>query len=165
MKKLKEFIKISGNLLENEEVIARLRKSSKKYFVAVCTGGGEQINKAFKKRGFRIRFGPLGRITSSAAEERLVEKTLKNNQATVHSLLSEKGIRVRVIIPLDDIAGVLCSVNGDIKLLSAYNGYDRLSLFTFKKNVAKKKLWLKKVAKVFRAIGKGELDKIKVVGF
>jgi hypothetical protein len=162
---LKAFVKMSGSLLDNEEVVGWLRKLAKKYSVTICIGGGAQINEAFKRMGFKIKFGPLGRITDSAEERRLARIILEKNRIAVQDLLKKKRISARVIVPLDDIAGVLCPVNGDVKLLSAYNGYDRLYLLTLKKRVAKKKSWLKQVAHVFSTIEKGELDKIEIVGF
>ncbi len=165
MVKPNAFVKISGNLLEKEEVIEWLKDISKQYFLAICIGGGEQINEAFKKKGFDIKFGPLGRITESLEERQLARDILEKNQAFIQDLVDEKGISARVIIPVDDIATVLCHVNGDVKLLAAYNGYHRLFMLTSKDMVKKKRLWVKRVARVFEVIEKGELDKIEVVGF
>jgi hypothetical protein len=152
-------------LLENSKVLEWLRKISKDNFTVICIGGGKQISEAFKKSGFEIKFGPLGRITDSIEERCLALKILKKNQRTVHNLLKENGIDATVIIPVDKIAGVICPVNGDVKILSAYNGYDKIFILTLKERTAKKKLWLKKVAQVFGAIEKGNLSKIEVVGF
>jgi hypothetical protein len=161
----KVFVKMSGNLLKNKKVVDWLRKISEKCFVAICVGGGTQINRAFKQKGFAIRFGPLGRITDSTAERQLAGIVLTKNRANVLEVLEKRGISARVIVPLDEIAGVSCPVNGDLKLLTAYNGYDQLFLFTTKKRVTQKRLWLKRVAQAFGAPQKGKLDKIKVVGF
>lgn len=165
MAKPNAFVKVSGNLLENEEVLEWLREHGKKYYLVICIGGGEQINEAFREKGFEIKFGPLGRITNSLAERQLARDVLEQNEAIIQDMLDEKGISARVLIPVDDVAGVLCHVNGDIKLLSAYLGYDKLFLLTPKDRVEKKELWLKDVAKVFEVIEKGDLDKIEVIGF
>ena len=165
MAKPNAFVKISGNLLEKKEVIEWLRELSRQYFVAICIGGGEQINEAFTEKGFDIKFGPLGRITESLEERQLARDILERNQAFIQDLVDKEGISARVIIPVDDIATVLCHVNGDVKVLSAYNGYDRIFLLTLEEKVEKKRLWVEKVAELFEVIEKGKLDKIEVVGF
>ena len=165
MAKPNAFIKVSGNLLEESEVLEWLRELGNKYYVVVCIGGGEQINKAFRERGFEIKFGPMGRVTQTLEERQLARDILENNQAIIQDMIDGKGISARVIIPVDDIASVLCHVNGDVKLLTAYNGYDKLFLLTSKDRVEKKRLWLEKVTEIFEIIEKGKLDKIEVVGF
>lgn len=164
MAKPNAFVKISGNLLENEAVIQWLHELTKRFFVAICIGGGEQINEAFRDKGYPIKFGPLGRITESLTERQLARDVLERNQATVQDLLSDRGINALVIIPVDDVASVLCHVNGDVKLLAAYNGYDKLFLLTLKSRVEQKRLWLQNINKVLGS-GHGSLDKIEVVGF
>jgi hypothetical protein len=166
MAKPNAFVKISGSLSKKKkEVIEWLKNISKQYFLVICPGGGEQINEAFKARGFKVKFGPLGRITDSLEEKQLARNVLEKNRAMIQDLVDEAGINARVIIPVDEIATVLCHVNGDVKLLAAYNGFDKLFILTEKDRVKKKKLWVKKVAKVFEVIEKGGLDKIEVVGF
>ena len=54
-------IKISGDLLSKKEVIDKIREISKEYFTVITVGGGTQISEAFQKKGFHIKFGPLGR--------------------------------------------------------------------------------------------------------
>lgn len=165
MAKPNAFVKISGNLLEKEEVIEWLKELSKQYFIAICIGGGEQINEAFKEKGFNIKFGPLGRITESLEERQLARDILEKNEALTQDLIDEKGINARVIIPVETIATVLCHVNGDVMALSVYNGFDRIFLLTLKDRVEKKRLWVEEVAKIFEVIEKGKLDKIEVIGF
>ena len=165
MAKPNALVKISGNLLEKKEVIERLRVLSRSYFLVILIGGGEQINTAFKEKGFGIKFSPLGRITESLVERQLARDILETNQAFIQDLLDEEGITARVIIPVMDIATVLCHVNGDVEILAAYGGFDKLFLFTLKDKVEEKNLWLKELAKCFEYIERGELDKIEVVGF
>ena len=98
-------------------------------------------------------------------ERQLARDILEKNQALVQDLLDEKGINARVVIPSRTIATVLCPENGDVMVLSAYIGFDKILIFTKKNMVKAKRRWLKKVANVFQHIEKGELDKIKVVGF
>jgi len=165
MAKPNAFVKISGSLIEKEEVLEWLKNISKQYFVAICIGGGRQINEAFKERGFNVRFGPMGRITKTLEEKQLARDVLEKNQAVIQDMVDEMGISARVIIPVDDVATVLCPVNGDVKVLAAYNGYDKIFILTSKERARKKRLWVKRVAKVFEVIERGELDKIEVLGF
>lgn len=159
------FVKVSGNLLGKREVIEWLRKVSKNYFIVICIGGGEQINEAFRKKDFSIKFGPLGRITKSLEEKQFARDILERNQTLVQDLIDGEGISAQVVIPIRDIASVLCHENGDLMILSAYNGFDKCFILTLKERVVKKKLWLKQLAKCFSYIGEGKLDKIEVVGF
>lgn len=166
MAKQNAFVKISGNLIEKEEVLEWLKELARQYFVAVCIGGGEQINQAFQERGFKSNFNPLGRVTKTLEERQLARDVLEANQAFIQDMLDEKGISARVIVPVDDVATVLCHVNGDVKVLQAYQGYDKLFILTLKDRVEKKKAWMERLAGVFsESIEKGSLEKIEVVGF
>ena len=144
---------------------ADMKKVEKKYSLVVLIGGGTQINEAFRKAGLKVQFGPLGRITKSLVEKQLARSVLEKNQAIVQDLLDKKGISARVIIPVEEVASVLCHVNGDIKVLSAYNGFDKIFMLTTKDKVKKKKAWLEHLAECFGHIEKGKLEKIKVLGF
>ena len=165
MAKQNALIKISGSLLKDKKAIGQIKKISKKYSTVLLIGGGEQINKAFEKRGWKVKFGPLGRITKTLEEKQLARDILEKNQEIVQDMIDELGIGARVIIPVDEIATVLCHVNGDIKVLSAYNGFDKIFMFTPKNNVLKKKKWLKQLADCFKHIDEGNIDKIEVIGF
>lgn len=165
MPKQNALIKVSGSLLKHEKVIERIKNISKKHFTVVLIGGGKRINEEFKKKGWKVKFSPLGRITKTFEEKQLARDILEKNQEIVQDMIDNMGITAKVIIPVDDIASVLCHVNGDIKVLSAYNGFDKIFIFTFKDLVAKKKKWLKYLADCFKHIGDGPIDKIEVMGF
>ncbi len=165
MAKQNALIKISGSLLKNKKAIAEIKKISKKYFTVILIGGGEQINNAFRKKGWKVKFSPLGRITKTFMQKQLARDVLEKNQEMIQDMLDMEGINAKVIIPVDDIASVICHVNGDIKVLSAYNGFDNIYIFTFKDAVEKKRKWLKKLVESFRHIGDGEIDKIEIIGF
>jgi len=165
MVKPNAFVKISGNLIEEEGVIEWLREVSRRYSLVILIGGGEQINAAFRKRGFNIKFGPLGRVTESLEERQLARDVLEKNQALIQDMIDKEEISARVVIPVRDIATVLCHVNGDVEVMAAYNGFDRIFLLTLKDKAEKKRLWVEKVAEIFEVIEKGKLDKIEVIGF
>lgn len=165
MPKPNAFVKISGNLLENAAVLEWLRELAKIYFVAICIGGGEQINEAFEKQGFPIEFGLLGRETSSLEGRQLARDVLERNQASIQDQLDDVGVNARVIIPVTDIGSVLCHINGDVLFLAAYIGFDKLFMLTTEDKVKAKKLWLEQIIAALKVNNKGELNKIEVVGF
>jgi len=158
-------VKISGDGLKSKIVKEYLRESVKKYSITVITGGGSDINKIFKEKGYEIEFCPLGRITKSLEERQEAKKILEKNQAMLQDEYDSEGICVRVEIPFREIGTVSCPENGDVMVLSAYLGFDKIVIFTKQENVEAKRQWLKKVAEAFCHIEKGELDKIEVRGF
>lgn len=166
MAKPNAFVKISGNLLENEEVLSWFKLLVNKYSVAICIGGGEQINDEFKKRGFEIKFGIMGRITKTLEERQVARDVLEVNQAFVQDMLDDKGINARVIIPAEDVSSVLCHKNGDIKILEA-TGYDKIFLLTLKNKVKEKEEFVRllEIALQFLMKTNEKLNKIKVIGF
>ena len=165
MAKPNALVKISGNLLQNQKVLNWLKELCGQYFLAIVTGGGEDINKVFRERGFEINFSPMGRITKNLEERQVARDTLEINQALMQDLLDENGIEARVEIPIRYFATVLCPENGDILVLDVYNGYDKIFILTLESKVEEKRLWLKQLAACFQHITKGKLDKIEVIGF
>ena len=146
-------IKISGDLLSKKEVIDKIREISKEYFTVTTVGGGTQISEAFQKKGFPIKFGPLGRETGSLEEKQLTRDILEKNQMEIQDFLAKEGVTATVIIPFMDVASVLCPINGDIFVLTAYLGFDKLYMFTLKERKEQKRKDFEKY------------PKIKVVGF
>ena len=117
-----------------------IRELSRIYFVVICVGGGTQIKEAFAKAGFPdSAYGPLGRETKSFAERQLARDVLEHNQATLQDRLSEEKIPALVVIPVLDIGNVLCHVNGDQFVLTAYLGYDSVYVVTLPEREAKKR--------------------------
>lgn len=165
MAKPNMIVKISGSLINNEKVLRWLKDLSGQNSLVIISGGGEDINEAFRERGFQIRFGPMGRITRTLEERQVARDVLEKNQAILQDLLDEKGINGRAVIPAREIGTVLCLENGDVMVLSAYNGFDKIFVLTSESKVEEKRLWLKQLAKCFQHIEKGELDKIEVMGF
>lgn len=138
----------------SEKVLLWIKKLSKNYSVVICVGGSSQINEAFKKIGLPVsKFGPLGRELENLKEKQLAKDVLGKNKIKIQSLLKRFGIKAKVVIPVLDVSGVLCHLNGDQFVLSAYLGFDDLYVITAKKRIAEKK---KKFA---------NYPKIQVVGF
>ncbi len=124
-------VKVSGDLYDSESFITEIGKLAEKYFVVICVGGGKQINEAFVKVGIPIsKHGLLGRQASSLQERQLARDVLEDNKARLQGLLAEKKIPAVVIIPVLDIGSVLCHVNGDQFLKTAYLGFDHLCVVT-----------------------------------
>lgn len=126
------FVKVSGDLCEHEECLAVLGELGRQYFVTVCVGGGTQINEALVAAGYdHATHGPLGREAQSFRERQIARDVLEENQMRLQDELADSGVPVdAVTIPVLDIATVLCHVNGDQMVRTAYLGYDQLYVLT-----------------------------------
>ena len=120
-------IKISGDLINSQEVIQWIKEISQEYFTVICVGGGTQINEGFINSGIALgTHGPLGRETNTFFERQLARDILESNQSDLQDTLAQQNISASVVIPTLDIGTVLCHVNGDIFVLAAYHGYSKL---------------------------------------
>ena len=132
-------VKVSGDMFNND-MLQWIKTLSQKYFVVVCVGGGTQINEAFAKANLPVgNFGPLGREANSFEERQLARDILEKNQAEIQDRLDEIGARVSVVLPVLDIGSVLCHVNGDQFVITAYHGFDVLYVVTTYQRANKKK--------------------------
>ncbi|KKQ50491.1 MAG: hypothetical protein US70_C0036G0004 [Parcubacteria group bacterium GW2011_GWD2_38_11] len=134
MPKKTAFVKVSGDLIKNENVINWLKTITQEFFTVICVGGGTQISKAFNERGFPIDFGPQGRITETFEQRKLARDILEENQMHVQDLLAENRIIATVIIPVLEIASVLNHINGDDFALLA-TGFDEVYILTLENRV------------------------------
>ena len=134
----KILIKISGDCFR-DDVFEWIRRIAKDNYVVICVGGGTQINDAFKRKGFPVgEYGPLGRETKSQEEVILAKEVLEHNQVFVQNLLIEKDIIALVEIPVLNIGGVLCHLNGDTYVLAAYLGFEKIYVVTMASRLKKK---------------------------
>ena len=133
------FVKVSGDLITRRDVIVWLRELAGRCFTVICVGGGEQINKAFNRLGIPRDFGPLGRRNRTFRERQLARNILEKNQLKVQNALADNGITAVVILPVLDIGSVLCHVNGDVFIQTAYIGFDELYVVTYESREAGKK--------------------------
>jgi acetylglutamate kinase len=147
------FVKVSGDLVSRKDVVDWIRDLAKKYYTVVCIGGGTHISEEFRKQGYKIKFGPLGREVGTFHERQLARDILEKNQAKIQDLLAKNKINATVIIPILDIGSVLCHINGDVFIQTAYLGFDKLFILTYADRFETKK-------KEFE-----NLPKIKVIGF
>lgn len=152
MEKVKNILmKISGDLAESKKALDLIKKYSEENYVVVTPGGGSQINKAFEKAGLEIKFGAAGRETSFKGRQ-ISRDILEENQRLLQNKFIEEGINANIEIPIVYIGGVLCPVNGDDFVITAYNGFDKIYIITTPERVKEKE---KKFA---------EFPKIKVIG-
>ncbi|MFH1178588.1 MAG: hypothetical protein V1711_02620 [bacterium] len=148
------FVKISGDLIDNEQVSRWIAECSKRGKLVICVGGGTQINNALVEAGIPIReHGPLGREHQSEKERMIAEEILVKNVEKVRALCREQKINCEVVAPLIEVGGVQCHINGDQIILAAYLGYDQLFVLTTADRVEKKESEF------------AQYPKIKVVGF
>lgn len=122
------------------EVLQWIKKLSKKYYVVVCVGGGTQITEGFARANLPGgTFGPLGRELQTFEERQLARDILEKNQLGLQDRLAGIGANVDVVIPVLDIGDVLCHVNGDQFIITAYFGFDILYVVTTHERANKKK--------------------------
>ena len=146
------FVKVSGDLSRSVSFIEYLRTVTRDYFTVVCVGGGTQINEALSKAGIVPgSHGPMGRELPSFELRQVARDVLEKNQSELQDTLASLGISAMVIIPVLDLGSVLCHVNGDEMVKTAYIGFDQLVVITTEDRVERK-------ARDFV-----DLDKVKVV--
>jgi len=124
-------VKVSGDVFLKPEFVGWIGMFSPESHVVICVGGGTQIKEEFKRRGFKAdNFGPLGRETRTAEEHQAAREILESNKIKLEELLAKAHAEAVVVIPMFDIGGVSCHVNGDQYLKAAYLGFDRLYVVT-----------------------------------
>ena len=154
MKRKTCFVKLSGDTFLLEEVLDWIVELSRQYLMVICVGGGSQINQTFAEWGLELgKHGPLGREALDFHESQLARDVLEQNRAKIQDRLASKGVTASVVIPVLDIGGMLCHVNGDQFTLAAYHGFDVLYVATTADRVTVKEEFF------------GPYEKITVVGF
>ncbi len=137
----KIFIKVSGDEYLNPKFLRWIKKVTKKAWVVICVGGGTQINKEFKRLGFKVKkHGPMGRETKIFKERQIQRDVLEANQEKLQNWLLKNNIFATVEIPVLTIGTVLCPVNGDQMVRTVYLGFDKLYVVTSPDRVADKEL-------------------------
>ncbi len=127
------FVKVSGDLVLHRKVLKWVRRLAGQFHVVICTGGGTQINEALIAAGYELRkHGPLGRELGTFEERQLARNVLEMNRAQLEDRLAMENIHAHVVIPVLEVGGVLCHVNGDTFLETAYIGFDLLFVVTTK---------------------------------
>jgi len=136
----KIFVKVSGDEFLScafLDLLAELAKQ--KPWLVVEVGGGTQINAEFERLGFPIKVhGPLGREMDTFEERQTQRDVLERNQALLQDALAERNIFAVVEIPILIIGTVICPVNGDQMVRTAYLGYDEIYVVTTTSRAEKK---------------------------
>ena len=153
-------IKVSGDLLDRDEVICLIRKKrAAGNDVVVLVGGGSAITAALKTTDpvYEPDFGPLGRRLYSPTHEAIRRQELLQNRAEMRSRLLAEGIRgVTVTIPYVKIAGIEVPVNADLLAVLALHTFDKVCICTLPERVEKKNRELEFLIRGFE-------DKIEIV--
>lgn len=140
-------IKISGDLIENEEVLKFVKDCSLTGYVVVIPGAGKQINKVFREANLKIKFGDAGRETNFKGRQ-ISRDILEENQRLLQNKFIKEGINANIEIPIIYIGGVLCSVNGDDFIINAYNSFDKIYVITILERVKEKEKKFVKFLKI-----------------
>lgn len=148
------FVKVSGDLTRRPEVRVFIEKLLRRNSVTICVGGGTQINLALKKARFEVgKHGPLGREPTSDKASRIAIKTLAEEQWFLQREIVPQRHAHTVILPVIDLGGVPCHVNGDKMVEVAYLCYKRLYVLTTKDRVEKKQREMEWLAKKVIVVG------------
>jgi len=125
-------VKLSGDAIDlTDAQITWMRGMASKNYVVIVVGGGTQINEAFNKAGHPVKdFGILGRDDLTFEQRQLARDVLEKNQAELQDRLIGIDLPLTVEIPVIQVGSVLCHVNGDQYVLSAYNGFDKIYVVT-----------------------------------
>lgn len=144
------FVKVSGDSWDKPLFIHLIEKyQNENYYIVICVGGGTQINQALADRGVILGLhGPMGRELVSFDQRRLAREVLEKNQQELQDKLSSLRICATVIIPVMELGTVLCHVNGDQMIRTAYIGFDKLVVVTEKDRVEKKRTEFANLPKV-----------------
>lgn len=144
------FVKVSGDEYLNPQFKTWLREQCSMSWVVICVGGGTQINNEFRRRGIPVdqHPTPLGREIRPFEHRQLARDILEKNKMDLEDALDAEGIHATVIIPVLDLGSVLCHVNGDQMVRSAYVTFTKLFVVTTPNRAEKKKSEFKGLPKV-----------------
>ncbi len=163
--KQKAFFKVSGDLFISSGFLRILKKLSEDYDLTICVGGGRQINQIFQSKGLTLtKHGPLGRELKLLKDKILAKNILNKNKFILQKKLKEMKIHGEVIIPVIMIGSVLCHVNGDQFVRTAYIGFDKLFVITTPDRKKKKENEFKTLAskvKILTVQSPNQLDSFK----
>ncbi len=148
-------VKVSGDESKNLDFLNWIKQLDREAYVAICVGGGTQINQKLIDHGIDPAkpHGPLGRELETFELRQVARDVLELNQRDLEDDLAAKGVHVHVVIPVVDVGGVLCHVNGDQLVKTAYLGFDELYVVTTPEREEKKREDFK------------DLSKVKVISF
>lgn len=143
-------IKASGDVVEKEGILDFIRDKARDNYVVVICGAGTKIGEVLRRKGYDTKFDFHGRITETFEERVIVRNVLEREQKKLQDGLVGTG--ANVVIPIIEMASILCHINGDMYVKAGYLGFDEIYVFTLNDRVEGKK-------KIFEGF-----DKVEIVG-
>ena len=144
-------VKISGDLLQREDVWMWIKEISQRYLLTIVIGGGTQISKALKAAGFCFMFhdDDRGREILSDEGKQLAERILERNREEVVQKLADLHIHAYVHIPLlYTDTGHIVHINGDWYAKIFQVGYDKTYVLTLESRQEEKEKSFEDYSKV-----------------
>ena len=129
-------VKVSGDLENSEkfyEWLSSICKPEDKLFV-LC-GGGTLITQALERRDIPFKFGPGGREIESLEGRLLAQQVLEEAMLLTIKNLEKRGIKAVVDIPVKEIGGKICHMNGDSYALALSANFDKIYMVTLEGRV------------------------------
>lgn len=106
-------IKVSGDLVKRKKVIDFIKGKATKNFVVILTGGGSDISFLLKKAGIDFKFTTAGRVIKNFHGRQLARDVLEKKQKMLQNKFIRLSIRAVAEIPVINLGGILCHLNGD----------------------------------------------------
>jgi len=131
-------VKISGDLLENKKFFVWLKEKSEMFSIFILIGGGKQINEAFQRKRFPIKFVDGARVTENEEQKNLAEYILLKNQKKVQDICDKKKIYTEVVVPVIYVDKNLQHINGDDYAILATWLFDKVFVMTLENRVGTK---------------------------
>ncbi len=129
-------VKISGDLIENEEALDFMRGLRQSHLpgvdqphIVVIVGGGSEINEMLKVAKYKIEFKDGHRVHENDISRNLAAAVLHDNQSTLEIKLPPT---YSVIVPIIISGSVNCHVNADDYLRMLAPNFDEAFCLTQK---------------------------------
>lgn len=133
MKKIgNKLIKVSGDLVEDQDAIRIIKSEAINNFTVVLVGAGSDISDVLKKEGLDSMFTDVGRVIFEFSGRQLARDILEKNQKTMQNELIKNSINAVVEIPVISLGGVLCHLNGDNMAVACSVNFDETIVITKK---------------------------------
>lgn len=124
------FVKVTGDLFLSDGLLSWVTALARENRVVVSIGGGTQINRHFAESGIAFeKHSRLGRATTPEGYQ-LALSVLRENQSQLQWQLKKRDVIADVVLPVINLAGEECHVDGDLMISNAYWGFDALYVVT-----------------------------------
>lgn len=142
------FVKVTGDLFLSDAFLTWVTDLASVNRVVISIGGGTQINQHFAQNGITFEKHPrLGRAASPEGYQ-LALRVLEENRSQLQWQLKERKAIVDVVLPVINLAGESCHVDGDVMVYNAYWGFDMLYVVTTPDRVETKRALFHDLPKV-----------------